>query len=209
MRGHLSAPRRALGLGWRAEEHGASRGHPGPAPSSSSWRKGHRHRGVTLPLGMSALQGSMGKPLEMLWDDTLLSPRAATATQLSHSQPPSPWHRSPMPPLAGPGPPPRNPPPAPLLLTTPRALPRSPPCLCSALSHQVSLAGSPQGNTVSDKPSPASGQVPRVVAVTSQTHWAPGILLGKLKLHIPSHRAPISQCINYLAASCREGEMEQ
>lgn len=203
MRGHLGAH---LGLGCQG------RGDPGPAPSRSSCRKGHRHPGVTLPLGTSALQGSMGKPLEVLWDDTPPSPRAATATQLSHSQPPSPWHPSPMPPPAGPGPPPRNPPLAPPLLTTPQALPRSPPCLCSALSHQVSLAGAPQGDTGSDKPSPASGQVPRVVAVTSPAHWAPGILttlLGKLQLQIPSHRAPISQCLNYLAASCREGEMGQ
>lgn len=172
----------------------------------------HRHPGVTLPLGVSALQGSMGKPFEVLWDDTLPSLRAATATQLSHSQHLSPWHPSPVPPPAGPGRPPRNPPLASLLLTTPRALLRSPPCLCSALSLQVSLAGAPQGNTGSDKPSPASGQAPSVVAVTSQTHCVPGILtplLGNPKIQIPSHRAPISQCLNYLAASCREGEMGQ
>lgn len=174
--------------------------------------EGHRDPGVTLPLGMSALQGSMGKPFEVLWDDTLPSSRAATAAQLSHSQHPSPWHPSPMPPPAGPGHPPRNPPLAPLLLTTPRALPRSPPCLFSALSLQVSLAGAPQGHTGSDKPSPASGQAPSVVAVTSQTHWVLGIstpLLGKLQLQTPPQRAPISQCLNYLAASRREGEMGQ
>lgn len=161
-------------------------------------------------MGMSALQGSTGKAFEVLWDDTLPSPRAATATQLSHSQHPSPWHPSPMPPPAGPDHPPRNPPLAPLLLTTPQALPRSPPCLCSTLSHQVSLAGAPQGDTGSDKPSPVSGQVPSVVAVPSQAHWVPGILtpfLGTLRLLIPPHRAPISQCLHYLAASCREGEM--
>lgn len=146
----------------------------------------------------------MGKHFEVLWDDTLPSPRAATATQPSRSQHPSPWHRSPMPPPAGPDHPLRNPPLAPLLPTTPRALPRSPPCLCSALSHQVSLAGAPQGDMGSDKPSSFSGQVPSmVVVVTFQTHWVPGILtplLGKLKLPIPSHPTeplPVSVLITW------------
>lgn len=195
--------------GWdaRAEGMGLAEGSQG-----QFLEEGHGDPGVTLPLGMSALQGSMAKPFEALWDDTLPSPRAATATQLSHSQHPSPWHPSPMPPPAGPGHPPRNPPLAPLLLTTPRALPRSPPCLRSALSLQVSLAGAPQGHTGTDKPSPASGQAPSMVAVTSQTHWGPGILtplLGNPELQIPSHRAPSSQCLNYLAAFYREGEMGQ
>lgn len=212
MRGHLWCPSESPGAGMPGQRGtglaGSTQGEqPAPAPGG----RGIDTWGVTPSLGhVSALQGSMGKHFEVLWDDTLPSPRAATATQLSHSQHPSPWHRSPMPPPAGPDHPPRNPPLAPLLPTTPRALPRSPPCLCSALSHQVSLAGAPQGDTGSDKPSSFSGQVPSVVVVTFQTHWVPGILtplLGKLKLPIPSHRAPTRQCLNYLAASCREGEM--
>lgn len=52
--------------------------------------------------------------------------------------------------------------------------------------------------------------MPGAVAVTFQTRRVPGILtplLCKLKLLIPSRRAPASQCLNYLPArGDRSGE---
>lgn len=159
---HCGVHHRGCGHCWARQE---GQGVPVvPLREPWGWHRGHRvstqhqflEEGTWRPwchtaLGHVCLQGSMGKAFEALWDDTLQSPRAATAAQLSPSQHPSPWHPSPMPPPAGPDHPPRNPPLAPPLLTTPRAPPRSPPCLCSTLSHQVSLAGAPQGHWGSDK----------------------------------------------------------